>query len=136
MAIATIPVSSVGDPFTASIENAIANALNGSAWTTATLGNSWVSYDGGAVYAVPAYKTIFGMVVIEGMMKSGTTGTTVFTLPSGMQPLKALPFICVCNAGAARVDVAANGVVSVAGYISTGSNAFVSLNGITFVAEQ
>lgn len=105
-------------------------------WTTASLGNSWVSDDGGAVWAIPAYRKLNGVVFAQGLMKNGTTGSTVFTFPVGMRPIKQLGFIVQSNTGAAWVTVTAAGVVSVAAYTTGGGNAFVSLNQISFIAEQ
>lgn len=109
-------------------------------WTTATLGNSWVSFDGNTTYSFPQYRLMNGKVELAGAIKSGTTATTIFTLPTGYRPLKQRTFGCQGSGaalnGSARVDITAAGLVQVAIYGTGGSNAGVSLDGIHFVAEQ
>ncbi len=47
--------------------------------------NSWVNF--GGVYAPARFRRdINGWVTVEGLVKSGTVGTTVFTLPAGYRP--------------------------------------------------
>lgn len=55
-----------------------------SAWTTATLINGWVS-----LYPptpVRFRKTSTKLVVIQGHLKSGTSGSVAFVLPAGYRP--------------------------------------------------
>lgn len=108
---------------------------NDSGWIVATLGSSWVSYDGGATYAVPQYRLLNGTVFVEGSMKSGTTGTTIFTLPAGMRPAKQLQVLCVSVTGTATLQVASTGAVSVVNYTTGGSNTTVSMD-FSFPADQ
>lgn len=120
---------------------ALADAVNadidGTAWVAPTLGSSWVSFDGGATFAVPSYCLKAGEVILKGAMKSGTTGT-VFTLPAGMRPLKMTSFLVVGDGGSqtAQVRIAANGAVTVPFFGTGSANTFVSLDGIRFLAEQ
>lgn len=103
------------------------------AWITPTLLNDWVYYDYGPEYDNAGYyKDSMGIVHLRGLIKSGTSGD-MFVLPVGYRPLmrKIFPQICGNNT-LARVDVSANGTVS--GQVS--NNAWVSLEGITFRAEQ
>jgi hypothetical protein len=55
------------------------------AWVAPTLLNSWVNTGGGAVGA-GYYKDSLGRVWVRGRVKSGTSGTVVFTLPAGFRP--------------------------------------------------
>ena len=56
-------------------------------WSTPTLLNSWVNYGGGLAPA-RYKKDKFGVVWVQGMIKSGTTtgGTVIFNLPAGYRP--------------------------------------------------
>jgi hypothetical protein len=105
-------------------------------WITPTLGNSWVSFDAGAVFDIPQYRLRGGVVWLKGAMKSGTISAAAFTLPAGYRPLKKIQFAAVSNAFTAQFSVFANGDIQVTGYATGGSNAFVSLNGVQFIAEQ
>lgn len=96
-------------------------------WIRPPLSNGWISY--GAPYHALFYrKDATGRVHMRGVIKNGTVGayTAVFTLPIGYRPSGRLMF-----EGAKRIDVDPNGTVSVA----TGSNAFVSFNGVSFFAD-
>jgi hypothetical protein len=94
-----------------------------------------VSFDGGATYGIPKYRWRNGVVWLDGEMKNGTTGTTVFTLPAGYRPIKEKQFTVQSASANATVAVGNDGVVSVVLYSGSGNNS-VSLNEVTFVAEQ
>lgn len=121
----------VGDDITAAKLNAVAADTG---WTTASLGNSWVV--SGAPDATPGYRLLGGSTSFQGAMKSGTSATTVFTLPVGMRPLARKLFIVPSGTGTAGIIVAANGTVTVSFYTTGGSNASIWLDEITFIAEQ
>lgn len=105
-------------------------------WQTLSLGNSWVSFDGGSTFAIPAYRKLNGVVYLDGEMKSGTTSTTIATLPAGSRPLKAQVYAVTAGPGVAAIQVAANGSITLVQYAASGTNGSVSLNGISFIAEQ
>lgn len=110
-------------------------AAGDSGWLTATLGNSWVAF--GAPYATPAYRLRSGIVYLGGLMKNGTAPVSVvFTLPVGYRPASSLQFNVVAAASTALIQVDATGAVNLQAYGTGGSNTAVSLNGVTFVAEQ
>ncbi|MFZ2126160.1 MAG: type II secretion system protein [Candidatus Microsaccharimonas sp.] len=104
-------------------------------WCNMTLQNSWVHY--GAPFSTPQYtKGSDGVVSLKGLLGRGsaaTQDTNILTLPAGYRPAGRL-LISVANAynGVARIDILANGDVR---YI-LGSNVWLSLDGINFVAEQ
>jgi hypothetical protein len=136
----TLPaLPSVADPtsisFLSSLETYLTTTTSDGGWVTATLGNSWVSFDGGATFDIPSYRLLNRVVYLKGLMKSGTSATTVFTLPVGSRPLKSIQFIGVSTTGAAKIRIDNAGNVSVQSYTTGGSNADVSLNGISFPAE-
>ena len=101
------------------------------AWTNATLQNSWVAF--GGAYATPGYrKDHQGKVYLRGLAKNGTVsaypGTAIFTLPSGYRPPHRKVLNVSSNGAWGRIDVAANGVVS----LINGTNAWVSFDGLSF----
>lgn len=106
-------------------------------WTVATLGNSWTSFDGGAVWEVPSYRLFRGVVYVKGLMKGGTVAAGAFTLPVGMRPLKKRQFLTSASTGAvsAAINIDSAGVLVVSGYGTGATNASVSLE-LSFIAEQ
>lgn len=93
--------------------------------------NSWVDY-GGEYSGAGFKKDAVGNVYLTGLVKSGTVNTAIFTLPVGYRPAYRKIFATTSNNVHARFDVQPSGVVST----TNGSNAWVSLDGITFPAEQ
>jgi hypothetical protein len=104
-------------------------------WNEPTLTNSWVPYDAGVVFPVPRWRRKNWIITLQGSMKSGTPAAA-FTLPVGARPLKRLDFIAPASNGVVQVRVEPTGTVSPLFYFAGGSNGIVSLNGITFPAEQ
>lgn len=101
-------------------------------WIAPTLVNSWINY--GAPYDVAGYrKDSFGFVHLKGLIKSGTAtaGTVLFTLPAGYRPGATGLFDAQSNGSLGRVDVNSSGQVT----IQVGTNAWISLNGITFFGD-
>ena len=107
-------------------------------WVAPTFQNSWVNY--GDVWETAGYrKDALGYVHLKGLVKSGTIGTStaIFTLPAGYRPKtgKALLFVCMSNNAAGRINVRNNTGDEGKVCCETGNNAWVSLDGITFLAE-
>lgn len=96
------------------------------AWINATYQNGWVDYHA-SYHSVGYYKDPFGVVHLRGIAKDGTNGTAIFTLPSGYRPSKEMIFAAASNSAFGYVDIATGGAV-----VATGSNAWFSLDGITF----
>lgn len=98
------------------------------------LGNNWVTY--GGTQTVPQYtKAADGIVTLKGLIKNGTTTdlTYMAKLPPGYRPLKTLAFVAVTNGNAvARIDVGESGYL----IFRAGSNTWLSLDGISYMAEQ
>lgn len=90
-------------------------------WTAPTLINSWVNY--GGTYRTARYRKIGDRVEIEGLVKSGTIGATVFTLPVGYRPPQDIPFGVHSNNAFGSLIVFASGAV----YAQAGSNASFGL---------
>lgn len=102
-------------------------------WCTLTLQNSWVYY--GSPFTTAEYtKASDGTVHLKGLIRSGTatSDTVLAQLPAGYRPKERLLFQNQNGGGLGRVDVDSSGNVR----ILIGSNAWLSLDGITFVAEQ
>jgi hypothetical protein len=113
--------------------NGTAVPLTGTAWIAATLGNGWVNVGG---YATAGYmKDPLGFVHLKGVIGTGASGTTAFTLPAGYRPgasgLHSGGGINVTAPTAVVVYIGSDGTVSP--YYSAGSS---GLSGITFLAEN
>lgn len=104
------------------------------AWIGVSYQNSWVNY-GGATYApVTYFKDKNGMVHLRGLMKSGTCGSTAFTLPAGYRPAYRLIFPSITASSVGRLDVLADGTVLPDPTMC--NNLYFSVEGVTFRAEQ
>lgn len=101
------------------------------AWVAPTLLNSWVNY-GGGYNSAGYFKDSHDVVHLRGMIKDGTatSGTTLFTLPVGYRPTARELFNVQSNGALGRIDVLSTGSVQ----ILTGSNVWISLDGISFKA--
>lgn len=99
------------------------------AWIAPTLVNSWVNY--GSAEQVAGYRLRNGHVEIRGGVKSGSVNP-IFVLPAGYRPAADHTFVVSSDPGLATVYVQASGSVYLAGYAAGGTNAFVSLAGISF----
>lgn len=89
--------------------------------------NSWVNYDGGFSTAKYWFDRD-GNVCIEGAVKTGSAGTTVFTLPTGYRPASQKSFVVNGNGAFGLVYVNTNGTVQV----NVGSSTITTLDGIRF----
>ena len=93
---------------------------NDSGWITPTLNSPYTSY--GDIFGNVEYRKIGNIVNIQGLVNanSASSGSTVFTLPSGYRPKKQLIFIVQNgNSATARIDIGLDGKVKV---VSFGSN--------------
>jgi len=101
-----------------------------SKYITPTLSNSWVTF-GGAFGAVRYWKDGNGTVHLTGIMKDGTINATAFTLPVGFRPAGTALYPVMSNDALGRLQIDSAGVVTP----KAGSNAYFSLDGVTFRAE-
>lgn len=93
--------------------------------------NSWTNYDPG--YEVARYwKDPMGLVHIQGMVKDGTIGSPIFTLPEGYRPRNRMLYVTMANGAIARVDVLVDGTVTPV----SGSNIWFSINVPPFRQEN
>jgi len=95
-----------------------------------TFTNSWLNFASGNPIA-SYYKDSLGIVHLQGVIKSGTSGTSAFTLPAGYRPLLNQILTSTANGAFGTLEVGPDGTVK-----PNGSNVYISLNGITFKAEQ
>lgn len=95
-------------------------------WTSFSLQNGWSDY--APPYASSAYtKTSGGVIFLKGLIRAGSGAVAV--LPVGYRPSMTITFETSSNQAAGRINIQANGTISVA----VGSNAWVSLDGIEFM---
>lgn len=128
--------SSVGTTQLAPLSVTAAKIETQEAWINVTYQNSWIDYDTGTWYPGSYYKDSLGIVHLRGLVKNGTMGSNIFTLPAGYRPSKQILFSSLQNNASGRLDVTAGGgVVATAGLAGV-SNAFVQLDNVHFKAEQ
>jgi type II secretory pathway pseudopilin PulG len=98
-------------------------------WNGLVYQNNWNDYANG--YASGAYtKTSAGVVVLKGLVKTSSAGTTIAQLPPGYRPSEDLIFQTTTTPNvASRVDVSPAGNI----ILSVGSTGWVSLDGIKFI---
>ena len=108
----------------------VVSSTGGSAWAAPTLTNSWVNFAAGVVST--AYRKVGDRVELRGAIKSGTLASPAFTLPDGYRPAGIEIFYVVADVGGARLDVNTAGEVIVRDYRSAGTNAMVTLSGVSF----
>lgn len=100
-------------------------------WTNLSLQNSWVAY--GGMYVPPQVtKTSDGVVHLRGLVRNGTVAGIITTLPEGYRPSQRILTTVVSSDNYARLDIQPNGSVNMSG----GSNAWVSLSGISFIPDR
>jgi len=97
--------------------------------------NSWVAFDG--TRFAEFRKDAAGFVHLQGLVKNGSVNLPIFTLPVGYRPDQQL-LINVPAAATlyARMDIGSTGGVQVTAYATGATNAYVSLSGITFFADN
>lgn len=95
--------------------------------------NGWVNYDTLNVQAAFC-KDIYGVVHLQGLVKSGTVATVIFTLPVGYRPKESTHHIMAGSQGdpMTSMHVYSSGEVD----HRTGTNAYNDLTGITFRADN
>ena len=120
-------------------------------WTGVSFQNSWADY--GSPYQTAQYRKVGDEVQLRGLIRNGTQGTSMFTLPAGFRPPAPMLFAAIHNvpavwstgaasAGTAhthspaqpsavgiRVDVGTDGTVA---HYSTQGVAYVDLSQIRF----
>jgi len=100
------------------------------AWTPFAYVNSWADY--GVPFGPAGYRKLSSrLVVLKGLVQGGTAAV-IATLPAGYRPGHQGLFNMQTNPNVAcRIDISTAGVINHIG----GSAGWISLNGITFMAE-
>lgn len=104
------------------------------AWQSPTLLNSWVNY-GGTFNNAGYMKDSLGFVHLRGLIKNGTVTLAAFNLPAGYRPANDTAFVVNSNSAFGVVQVLGQSTNPGDVRILQGNNAFVYLEGITFMAE-
>lgn len=106
-------------------------------WCTLTMQNSWVHYGGN--YTTPQYtKGSDNLVIVKGLIRAGTVGANIATLPQGFCPSKRLLMSAANSGGWGRIDIVP-GATPAAGctiFGSTVNSGWTSLDTLIFYAEQ
>lgn len=106
----------------------------GPTWTAMTLTNGWSNYGAGG-YQVAQYTKINGVVYIQGLIKSGTLGSSgYFTMPVGYRPAGHLQWTSMSAGGVADLRVFSTGAACVYALVS-GTTASVSIT-CSYPADQ
>jgi hypothetical protein len=106
------------------LEAHLRSTTSTTAWITPTLVNSWLNYGFG--FRTARYRKIGDITYIEGLVKLGATGTTIFTLPEGFRPPENMLWAGITDPNVfARLDVMSDGRVIV---YFTGTNLYASIN--------
>lgn len=110
-------------------------------WDTLPLKSPWANY-GSAYRTAQVMRNSAGIVMLRGLIKAGTYGTFIGTLPEGYRPPFRIPFSVAAGYtidSVCRVDIFPNGNI----YLSavgqpgaTGALGFLSLSGIAFPCAQ
>jgi hypothetical protein len=107
-------------------------------WAAPAYSGSWVAYGAGSARDA-RYCRRSGIVWLEGLTKGGASGSTILTLPAGFRPTNRLIFAAPIGdpIQTGRIDVWPDGTVTHSGGPSgTWPTGYVSLAGISFIAEQ
>lgn len=107
-------------------------------WSNLSLVNGWYQYPSGSNgYSSPQYtkSSSDGLVTLKGLITGGskTYGSTITTLPAGYRPASRILTTTYCSASYCRIDITSTGAVL---YMGTTSQTTVSLDNITFYADQ
>lgn len=100
------------------------------AWIAPTLLNSWANY-GGTASTAGYMKDNMGFVHLKGLVKTGTPGTVLFTLPAGYRPGAYLRIAVIASGSYGNLDIETSGNIT----ISVGSSNFTGIDGVVFKAE-
>lgn len=106
-----------------------AGGITSEVWQTPTFANGWSNFGNGwdgAAY----FKDALGIVHLRGMVKGGTIGQAIFTLPVGYRPSGPLLFPTIATDAIGRIDIDTTGAVK----FLSGTATWVTLSGVRFRA--
>ncbi|MCP1307783.1 hypothetical protein [Paenibacillus tyrfis] len=105
-------------------------------WIKPTLLNGWVNYGDGAYTDAGYFKDEFGIVHIRGLVKNGQLNASIFMLPLGYRPARAMVIPVATDGNGqlilGRLTIDFNGSV----YHTLGGTGWFSLDGISFLSER
>lgn len=100
------------------------------AWIYPTLLNGWEANS--STQKPKYYRDEFGIVYVEGCVKSGENASDLFLLPNGYRPLSTCRFATSnSDTTVGRVDIRSTGAVN----LHRGTSPYLYLSGISFRAE-
>lgn len=99
--------------------------------TVQTFLNSWVNHSPDIFNSAAYFKDLFGVVHLKGLVKDGTIGQAIFTLPEGYRPSKRELFVTISTNAIGKIYIHTDGNVSA----EIGNNTYFSLDGVTFRAD-
>jgi len=108
------------------------STIAGEAWQSVSLQNGWWPLNTSVYNDAGYWKDALGIVHLRGMLYNGSLSMPIFTLPSGYRPMRVEVMCVQTYSGAGSVYVRNDGAV----LLASGSNSWVSLDGITFRAYQ
>lgn len=116
--------------------NEVPVPLTGAAWITpGALLNSWANVGSG--FATAAYlKDPLGFVHLQGTVNGGATNTSIFTLPAGYRPGATIAPAYGINTASVGQNLQISTGGSVTPEFAGGGTQHVSLDSITFLAEN
>ena len=118
------------DALSAGQGKVLADRNTDSGWIAVTsFSASWVNF--GSIYQDAAYRKIGNQVFLRGLVKDGTIGSAIFTLPTGYRPADTVLMSTISNNAAGRVDVASTGNVA----CTLGNNSYVTLDNLSFFID-
>ncbi|SCW43819.1 hypothetical protein SAMN04487970_100736 [Paenibacillus tianmuensis] len=107
-----------------------------SQWIKPTLLNGWVNYGDGAYTDAGYFKDELGIIHIRGLVKNGQLNASIFMLPLGYRPARAMVIPVATDGNGqlilGRLTIDFNGSV----YHTLGGTGWFSLDGISFLAER
>jgi len=132
VSIGTVAAANV----TSSSDLTISGTIYNEDWIVAVLSSPWIRYS--ESWEEPAFwKNKHGIVQMRGMVRNGSTATTMFTLPTGYRPQDRELQTAMGHNGSnyihVRVDILPNGTVQP---IWSGSTNWITLTRINFRAYQ
>lgn len=137
---------SIFSTLASSIDSALGEFTYDSGWISVRdeeMLNGWESYNSSS-YQV-AYRKLGNSVYLRGLIRRGTEGSEMFTLPSGFRPSRGSEiFYCltsgtISNNGGhkgTRINVLTSGTVSQTGTNTALGNGFISLSNISFATDD
>lgn len=102
-------------------------------WVAPTFTNNWVNYDS-TYNQCGYYKDSLGWVHLRGLVKNGTDGASIFTLPVGYRPQYRELLAGASEEHYGRIDVPTDGTVIP--NMNTTAPGWVCLDGLLFKAYQ